>query len=166
MIKNRILLVFLLIGFISCNQVFARRSVSSSPQKKCFSNMRFLLGAVEMYNMDNEEMLHEINEDVIELLKKGKYLKNDLYCPHSNKPGHYHNHGDLCEDGVIYCDYHGSVDGYGNEKGQIVPASREYQLEERRKELERKLDYLMPFLFVIALIAIVWAALPTKKKRK
>ena len=159
------ILLFALIAVLISSPVFARRY--SDPQKSCFTNMRLLLGALEMYNMDNDEMIHEMNEDVIEVLKRGNYLKgDDFYCPKKREPGHYHNQGDLCEDGVIYCDYHGSVEGNGSGKGQVVPPSREYMMDLHRREFNQALDTFIPIIAVIAFIAIICVILPGKKKKR
>ena len=128
--------------------------------------MRVLQGALEMYNMDNNEMLHEMNDDVIELLKKEKYLKEDFFCPYKKDPGHYHNQGDLCEDGVIYCDYHGSIESYGDGRGQIVPASREYQMEQSRKEFRAKMDTFFPIIIVIAFFVVISMLFSGNKKKR
>lgn len=71
----------------------------------CFANQRILLGATEMYNMDNEKMLNELN---IEALLKGQYLKSAPVCPGG---GTYGSTGNLAaEDGKINCSKHGSVE--------------------------------------------------------
>ncbi len=155
----------LLIIFCIVSPVLARREVSY--QKRCFSNMRLLLGALEMYNMDNNEMLHEMNDDVIELLRKGKYITEDrIFCPYKKDPGHYHNQGDLCEDGVIYCDYHGSIESYSDGRGQIVPASREYQMEQSRKEFQEKMNTFLPIIIVIAFFVVISMLFSGNKKKR
>jgi competence protein ComGC len=78
-------------------------------EKACYANMRVLLGATEMYNMDNEKMLSTVSEKTIEKLIEGKYLKSKTICP---EEGTYGNIGDLTEDGVISCSVHGSVEEY------------------------------------------------------
>ena len=159
------ILLFALIAVLISSPTFARRGIYN-PQKTCFSNMRTLLGAIEMYNMDNEEMLHELNDDVIDRLIKGKYIKEDrVCCPKKNEPGHYHNQGDLCDDGVIYCDYHGSVEGYGSGKGQVVPPSREYVMEERRREFQQTMNAFIPIIVIIGFIALICVMFSGKKKK-
>jgi hypothetical protein len=163
-ISYKIVFLLLFIFWLS-SPVLARREVNY--QKACFSNMRVLQGALEMYNMDNNEMLHEINEDAIDLLKKGKYLKGDrFFCPYKNEPGHYHNQGDLCEDGVIYCDYHGSVENYGDGRGQVVPASREYQMERGRREFQEKMNTFLPIIIVIGFVVVIIMLFSGNKKKR
>ncbi len=164
MIRNKIVFLLLFILWLS-SPVLARREVNY--QKACFSNMRVLQGALEMYNMDNNEMLHEMNDDVIELLRKGKYITEDrIFCPYKKDPGHYHNQGDLCEDGVIYCDYHGSIESYSDGRGQIVPASREYQMEQSRKEFQEKMNTFLPIIIVIAFFVVISMLFSGNKKKR
>ena len=162
--KIRNLIAFLLLIIFSVySPVFARRDYNR--QKACFSNQRVLQGAVEMYNMDHDVMLHEVNEGVIELLKKGKYIKdNHFFCPTKNEPGHYLSQGDLCEDGVIYCDYHGSVAGDGN--GPIVSPSKEYQMDQHRSEFRNKMNSYLPIITVIAFFAVIILLFSGNKKKR
>lgn len=72
-------------------------------QKACFSNMRVLTGAVEMYNMDNGVKMDKLD---IDKLVQGRYLmsaplKPDAKCSYDGY--------DLANNGEIYCTYHGSV---------------------------------------------------------
>ena len=73
-----------------------RRTPESAKVKSCWSNIRVITGAVEMYNMDNSIMMDKLDFD---LLLKGKYLKQ-------MPEGYYANHGKLTEDGYVYCVYH------------------------------------------------------------
>ena len=82
---------------------FAKARIEAR-KKACFANQRVLLGATEMYNMDNEKMLGELN---IEALLSGQYLREAPVCPDGGK---YGNIGILFEDGKINCSVHGSVD--------------------------------------------------------
>ena len=76
----------------------------SAREKACFSNQRILLGAVEMYNMDNSVMMTTLN---IDALVKGRYLKG---VPNGPEPEcEYFSIGDLSKDGVIACKRHGSI---------------------------------------------------------
>lgn len=64
-----------------------------------------------MYNMDNSIMMDKLDFD---LLLKGKYLKQ---MPEgSEKECYYASHGNLYEDGYVYCVYHlkpGDAEAYG-----------------------------------------------------
>ncbi|NLF95254.1 MAG: hypothetical protein GX569_00860 [Candidatus Riflebacteria bacterium] len=70
----------------------------------CFANQRVLLGGTEMYNMDNEKMLHNLD---IQALVNGQYIKSAPECPDG---GTYSSEGDLAENGRIKCSIHGSVE--------------------------------------------------------
>lgn len=77
--------------------------------RACMANMRVLQGAVEMYNMDNQKMISEFDENTLELLVSGKYLKSRPICPGSPS-GVYRSNGDLTKEGVISCSVHGTVE--------------------------------------------------------
>ena len=74
--------------------------------KQCFANQRVLAGAVEMYNMDvkKENMMHSLDQ---EILLKEKYIKTPIQGPEKNCK--YFSVGDLAQDGIICCEYHGDV---------------------------------------------------------
>jgi len=79
-------------------------------QKACFANQRVLMGAIEMYNMDNDEMIKEITPDMFNaggLLLREKYLANPLRMPDPDCL--IYSEGDLTGDsGQIRCKKHGS----------------------------------------------------------
>ena len=163
--KNKIIPFLFLFLFAVYTPLLARREINR--EKSCFSNQRLLLSAIEMYNMDNNEMLHELDDNAQDLLIRGKYLKSDrvIICPDSAGKGKYYSQGDLCEDGVIYCDYHGSMDR--DEKGnKIVPESREYQIRERRIKFQQRIYDFFPVIFIIAVIAFIGVIIPGNKKKK
>ncbi len=82
-----------------------RRSRPSARQKACFSNLRIIQGAVEMYNMDNTEFMEELD---FNRLLDGKYLKELPSKPEDSCS--YLSLGDLSKDGVIACEYHGDLE--------------------------------------------------------
>ena len=80
-------------------------------EKACYANMRVILGAVEMYNMDHSIMLDSItNHDTVKggLLEKGKYLKRGMT---PTTPSCYYSGYNLTGTGTIVCDSHGTVEG-------------------------------------------------------
>ncbi len=112
---------------------FCKRPRPETRQKACFSNIRVLQGAVEMYNMDvgyndNNEtkkkevvkeenmmgIMKEVKEESmmkeldIDQLIKGKYLREHPYKPDNSCS--YISIGDLSEDGVVACEYHGDIE--------------------------------------------------------
>ena len=94
---------FYLIGLIAFILIPPKQY--NTRQKACFSNIRILQGAVEMYNMDSKEMMSLLDE---EILIKGNYLKGPtshptVECQYVGK--------NLDVDGMVYCTYHGDVEG-------------------------------------------------------
>ncbi len=85
-----------------------RKAREQSREKACYANMRVILGAVEMYNMDHDSMLCMVDDQVIEGLTQGNYLKGSINKPESGCA--YLSSGDLTGGGVIYCAIHGTVE--------------------------------------------------------
>lgn len=77
-------------------------------EKACFSNIRVLSGAVEMYNMDNATVMKSLD---INTLVKQHYIKE---VPEKPEPEcEYESKGDLSEEnGIIYCKFHGELPRY------------------------------------------------------
>ncbi len=80
-----------------------KKARSNAREKACFANQRVLQGAVEMYNMDNQVMMKELD---IETLRKGSLLHSPIECPDR---GTYSSVGDLSSGGHISCSVHGEV---------------------------------------------------------
>lgn len=78
-----------------------KRAHYSARTKACWSNIRVIQGAVEMYNMDVASMATTL--DIPELIK-GKYLKSEPIRP--EKDCYYDSFGDLSKDGFVYCTRH------------------------------------------------------------
>ncbi|MBF0409968.1 MAG: hypothetical protein HQM10_21675 [Candidatus Riflebacteria bacterium] len=81
-------------------------------EKTCYTNMRFILGAVEMYNMDvkKENMIHFSMPDVTtDTGVLDGYIKAKISKP---EPGcFYRIVGDISKpNGRIVCPVHGSVE--------------------------------------------------------
>jgi len=83
-----------------------KKARKKAQQRACFANQKVILGAIEMYNMDNSKNISEINVETIQTLVKGQYLRKAPKCP---KYGMYKAVGDLSADGEIKCSIHGSV---------------------------------------------------------
>jgi competence protein ComGC len=97
-----------IIGILAAIAIPNRSRRHGHPRMKaCFANQRVLAGAIEMYNMDRNEMIHNLNEDVIDLLVESKYLKAKVVC-YDSPPGKYFSTGDLAQDGLISCTRHGN----------------------------------------------------------
>ena len=117
--------IFAIITILANTNVPAFRNYGwSSRQKTCYSNMRIIQSAVEVYNADNTVKMRKLN---LPLLDEKGYLKrkHDIKCPESNKDN-YKAFGNLLKDGEIGCGdepiggtlsnqkkYHGTISGYG-----------------------------------------------------
>lgn len=81
-------------------------------EKACYANMRVILGAVEMYNMDNVDMIDHLRDQYATsedgLLVKGRYLKSPITRAEENC---YYQGDNLSENGRIVCREHGTVEG-------------------------------------------------------
>ncbi|RCK79127.1 MAG: hypothetical protein OZSIB_0241 [Candidatus Ozemobacter sibiricus] len=77
-------------------------------EKACYANIRVLLGAVEMYNMDHQQMITRMDRSTMKVLQEKHYLKGEISSP---EPGcEYANDGDLSGNGRITCAIHGGVE--------------------------------------------------------
>jgi len=92
-----------------------RKARGQAREKACYANMRVLLGAVEMYNMDNEKMMTGLN---IGRLVKGKFLRKNVQRPTKNC--RYSTLGNLSANGVVVCREHGIVE---SELGNVYAGS-------------------------------------------
>ncbi|MBI3038822.1 hypothetical protein HYY75_07215 [bacterium] len=94
--------------------------------KSCTANMYILLGAVEMYNMENVNLMK--TQIDIPLLKEEKYLSSDVICKENGK---YSLQGDFSGNGKISCSIHGPMANLRDEqpenesKKDSVPSSLE-----------------------------------------
>jgi hypothetical protein len=109
--------------------------------KKCFAMQRVILGAFEIYNMDNTEMLETItNADVCTeegKLVAGGYLKTPVSLPHIDCS--YGSRGNLLEDGIIICKKHGSIEDEDSEAKRIVK-----EVEDFVKNHPEQIEVWMP----------------------
>lgn len=94
-----------------------RKAREQARDKACYANMRVLLGAVEMYNMDNPEMMTVVTENEMDLLVQGKYLKARMTKPEIGC--NYGTIGDLSNDGLICCALHGTVESPDNNPNAV-----------------------------------------------
>lgn len=101
-----LMIVFAIIGILAAISVpNFRKAREQSRHKACYANIRVIQGAVEMYNMDNEQMMSSLNLDK---LVKGKYLKSHVSAPEQGC--RYESRGDLSAGGYVYCRLHGAVE--------------------------------------------------------
>ncbi|MFC1742748.1 hypothetical protein ACFL35_02055 [Candidatus Riflebacteria bacterium] len=79
-----------------------KRARENARKKACFANIRVMMGATEMYNMDAPVMLKTLDVDA--LIKKS-YLKSRPRCP----SGGQYSGINLDKDGIVSCSKHGSI---------------------------------------------------------
>ncbi len=82
--------------------------ISTDNQKACFKNIRTITSAIENYNMDSSEMIKSFDKDVKEMLIDKKYLSPKMPLPTDSCE--YASEGDLSNDGILYCKFHGDFD--------------------------------------------------------
>jgi prepilin-type N-terminal cleavage/methylation domain-containing protein len=103
-----LMIVIAIIGILAAMAIpNFKKAREQAREKACYSNIRVLLGAIEMYNMDHSQMLGTV--DQTKLTGAAGYLKAAVACPESG--GNYTAAGNLVTDGVISCSLHGTVDG-------------------------------------------------------
>ena len=152
-----------------------RRGGENRRQRACFMNQRLFLSAIEMYDMDYKNTLHELNDEVIEMLIKGKYLNgksSDFVCPETDYKGKYLSLGNISRSGVIYCTYHGTLDGmkiepdmtfadYLDERAKITRKDIQKALENEQHKLARQYSLIGLILsFICSLIYEIKKRLP------
>jgi prepilin-type N-terminal cleavage/methylation domain-containing protein len=152
------------------------RGRGSARKKACFSNMRVLEGAIEMYNMDVKTLMRELDNNNQKILIEGKYIKSKepFVCPETSQNGQYLSIGDLTENGFIYCSYHGNLEEikitpdmtyqeYIKEKERIEKEKEQKLLEEKRKEFFSQVGIGGG---ILGLISFIFVLLPQSKKKK
>jgi hypothetical protein len=82
--------------------------ISTDNQKACFKNIHTITSAIENYNMDVREMIKSFDNDVKEMLIDKKYLSPRMSLP--TESCEYASEGDLSNDGILYCKFHGDID--------------------------------------------------------
>lgn len=95
---------------------FRKARCYQSRERACNANVRLILGAVEMYNMDNTTMLRSIRTaDCMKggRLVEGRYLKGPVSL--ADKDCDFYNFNDLSDHGFVYCKKHGVGDIKRNE---------------------------------------------------
>ncbi len=173
-IKNTIFIAILSLFVFSVAPVLAYKPArEDSEQKNCFANQRLLAGSIEMYNMDNSEMIENFYpgldyENCEKMLIEKGYLKEMLIIP--NKDCSYGGIN-VTGSGTIFCKLHGSVYNY-NEDKTLIPEydkslekmfSAEYSDKRRKiiveKEHNRKMGNLIQNLASNPLVIVVFIAI-------
>ena len=131
------------------------RRHSSPPIRNCFSDIRSMTDAIDMYNMDNPVMITELNDRTLQIVKDLKYLKANTPDTTSTyrKKCKYHTKGDLTENGFIYCEYHGQSDPLGK-----IKPSEEYYKDIRIRGIKIYLsDNSFTIVLIVTIIIIMFA---------
>ncbi|MFC1742749.1 type IV pilin protein [Candidatus Riflebacteria bacterium] len=79
-----------------------RKARGQAKMKSCAANMRVLMGAVEMFNMDNKPMMKSLD---IARLQEEKYIRSRPTC---SDGGVYSGEG-LDGEGTVKCSVHGTI---------------------------------------------------------
>ncbi|MBP5469249.1 MAG: prepilin-type N-terminal cleavage/methylation domain-containing protein [Candidatus Riflebacteria bacterium] len=101
-----LMIVIAIIGILAAMAIpNFKKARASARQKACYSNIRVIQGAVEMYNMDVSSMMTGLS---IEKLISGNYLKS---TPSKPEVTCSYKGSSLDGNGSVYCGHHGDVEG-------------------------------------------------------
>lgn len=108
-----VIVIFVILGILAAIAVPNYRKCyrQQARDKACFANMRVIMGAIEMYNMDHESLISTTLDDPTKkdsILVKEHYLKSPLSPPDVNC--NYKIMGDITNKGFICCDVHGTIE--------------------------------------------------------
>lgn len=107
-----LMIVIAIIGILAAMAIpNFKKARASARQKACYSNIRVIQGAVEMYNMDVSSMMTGLSTTT---LISGNYLKSEPSHPETSCT--YMGSG-LDGNGSVYCSWHGDVEG--NTQGAV-----------------------------------------------
>ena len=115
----------------SSNLGGVHHSRRTSPRNACYSNQRVLLGGIEMYNMDHNEMIKSYNPSVRDSLIEGKYLPANFM---ENIECEFVTEGDLTDTGFIYCVNHGDFEGKKEGKDEFASLTPKKDLERKQQK--------------------------------
>ena len=146
------------LSFLAINNINIYKDSKNANKKRCFSNLRMINEAVEMYNMDVSEMMVNID---LKTLINNKYLKEEAIDGLKCK---FKNTGDLSQDGFVYCEYHGDLSG--NIKGTdltVKVISKEDQQKQFKEKIISGLIIALLILIIPAFRIIIAMCIPMKK---
>lgn len=108
-----LMIVIAIIGILAAIAIpNFRKAREQAREKACYANMRVILGAIEMYNMDHTAMITALADTDATTsggtLVSGKYLKSPVSRPESSCS--YTGSG-MDAEGLINCSQHGTVEG-------------------------------------------------------
>ena len=108
-----LMIVIAIIGILAAMAIpNFKKAREAARQKACYSNIRVILGAIEMYNMDHSAMKStladsDVNVSTATLVSEG-YLKTKVSKPETGCS--YSSTGDITGNGLISCAVHGVVE--------------------------------------------------------
>lgn len=103
-----LMIVIAIIGILAAIAIpNFRRARAQAREKACYANMRVILGAVEMYNMDHTSMMDTVNAANIKKLAQSKYLRR---VPEKPTTKCSYNGTSMENGGIIHCNFHGTVE--------------------------------------------------------
>jgi competence protein ComGC len=108
-----VVIVVSIIGMLAAIAIPGFSSAKKQAREKaCYANMRVILGAVEMYNMDHPDPMISIEDSTVadpaSILISKTYLKTTVSRP--ERGCFYGSVGNLASDGHIICRSHGTVE--------------------------------------------------------
>ena len=151
-------IISLLIYLTISNNNHGYRNRGDANKKRCFSNIRQIQNAIENYNMDNTVMMKDLDLD---LLINGKYIDEELIDGLKCK---FKNTLDLTNDGYVYCEYHGDLQGKIKGSDLSIPVMNKKDYNKARKENRIFGLFIALIVFGIPLTHILFAKSFTKKQ--
>lgn len=146
--KKIIILCFLFILTLTSVASAYKPDRPTMRYKACLSNIRVIQGAVEMYNMNSSTPINHLNDNSIDTLLKNNYLKIVPSKPESSCE--YVSNGNLSEQGVVYCKYHGGVDENKIKPSpEYIKVLEEYLAAQRQIKLITYTFYSFIGLFIL-----------------
>lgn len=111
-----LMIVISIIGVLAAIAIPNFRSArEKSNQRACYANQKTVLGALEMYNLDNGDNTTISKLGGFAELVKGKYMQSapdDPGCKSATSdPAQGSSNYQSNEDGDVWCAFHGTVDG-------------------------------------------------------
>jgi prepilin-type N-terminal cleavage/methylation domain-containing protein len=105
-----LMIVIAIIGILAAIAIpNFRKAREQAREKACYANMRVILGAVEMYNMDHTTMMTtDLGEVTSSVTLLNGYLKGKVNKPESSCS--YGISGNISTDGRITCVTHGTIE--------------------------------------------------------
>lgn len=102
-----LMIVIAIIGILAAIAIpNFRKAREQAREKACYANMRVLLGAIEMYNMDNSSMITTAFTE--QSLIDAKYLKGAISKPETGCS--YTLSSDITSEGRVSCAVHNQVE--------------------------------------------------------